>query len=152
MKKIFSLLLCLALIGSFAVFALASGESDSEEEENPNALGDYEVEILSYRMSEDILTEEPVIVILFKFTNNSSSAASFSSLEVDAYQDGVGLIENYFVSDVETSDQSKQLKSGASIEVEVAFDLNNTTSDVEVEVTEFFSFDDKTVTKTFSIR
>ena len=40
---------------------------------------------------------------------------------------------------------------GASLDVEVAYELNDTTSDVEVEVKEWLSFNEKVLTKTFSI-
>ena len=45
----------------------------------------------------------------------------------------------------------KEIKKGATLEVECAYELNDTTTDIEVEVTETFSFDDEIVTKTFSI-
>ena len=38
------------------------------------------------------------------------------------------------------------------IDVEVAYELNDETTPVDVEVKELFSFDDKTITKTFSIQ
>ena len=40
---------------------------------------------------------------------------------------------------------------GATIEVEVAYELNDTTTDIEVEVSELISFNDSMITKTFSI-
>ena len=51
----------------------------------------------------------------------------------------------------EPDNQTKEIKKGATIEVEVAYELNDTTIDIEVEVKELFSFSDKTITKTFSI-
>ena len=40
---------------------------------------------------------------------------------------------------------------GASIEVEVAYELRDTTADVEVELEELISFDNKSVKKTFKL-
>ena len=45
----------------------------------------------------------------------------------------------------------KDIKKGASLEVEVAYELNDSTTDVEVEVSELFSFSDKVIKKTFTI-
>lgn len=71
-----------------------------------------------------------------------------------AYQGGVGLNGAYFLSDsakYSADNQTKEIKKGASIEVEVAYELNDTTTDVEVEVKELFSFDNTTIKKTFAI-
>ena len=45
----------------------------------------------------------------------------------------------------------KEIKKGASLEVEVAYTLNDSTSEIEVEVKELFSFQNTLITKTFSI-
>ena len=45
----------------------------------------------------------------------------------------------------------KEIKAGATLEVEVAYVLNDSETDIEVEVEEYFSRDEKTVKKTFSI-
>ena len=47
--------------------------------------------------------------------------------------------------------KSYGIKAGVSLDVEVAYELNDTTTDIEVEVKELISFDDDLVTKTFSI-
>ena len=39
--------------------------------------------------------------------------------------------------------QNKEIKKGASLEVEVAYVLNDTTRDLEVEISELFSYSDK---------
>lgn len=66
----------------------------------------------------------------------------------------MGLNEAYLLADdanYSSDNQTKEIKKGASLDVEVAYELNDTTSDVEVEVKELFSFSDRTITKTFSI-
>ena len=47
--------------------------------------------------------------------------------------------------------QRKEIKTGASLDVEVAYTLNDDKSDVEVEVKKLFSLDESSVSKTFSI-
>lgn len=70
------------------------------------------------------------------------------------YQDGVGLNTAIIIDDnasYSSDNQLKKIKKGASLDVEVAYELNDTTTDIEVEVKEFISFNDKTIKKTFSI-
>lgn len=134
----------------------AEEKDDAEKpEEDDNMLGDYSVEILSSRLAEDYEGTD-VIIIKYSFTNvDDDEPASFSfSFDACAYQDGIGLTESYFVdddADYNSDDQLKEIKKGATIEVEVAYELDNTTSPVEVEVGDLFGFEDKTITKTFEI-
>ncbi|MBQ4101255.1 MAG: DUF5067 domain-containing protein, partial [Oscillospiraceae bacterium] len=85
---------------------------------------------------------------------SDEAAAFYIALDATVYQNGVGLNESYFLSDsanYSSDNQTKEIKKGASIEVEVAYELNDETTDIEVEVKETFSFDDAVVKKTFSI-
>ncbi len=168
MKKFISFLLCLCVILVFGIFAIASGEdttttddqgsgtvdtADSTEDEDAN-LGDYAVEILSCRLAKDFDGKD-VVIVKYKFTNNGDEASAFyTAFSDNVYQDGVGLNASYFVDDsydYSSDNQTKNIKTGTSLEVEVAYELNDTTTDIEVEVEELISFNDSKVTKTFSI-
>jgi hypothetical protein len=97
-----------------------------------------------------------VVIVKYIFTNvGDDDAAAFSYAFEDAvYQNGVGLNKAYFLddsADYSADNQTKEIKKGASIEVEVAYELEDTTTDIEAEVSEFLSFNDTTITKTFSI-
>lgn len=165
MKKILSLLLVLAVLFSFSVFALGSGSDDEkadqgsgsadQQKEEESALGDYSVEIKSCRLAKDFQGKKVVIVkYVFTNVNDDDPAAFFTAFEDNVYQDGVGLNESYFVDDsakYSADNQTKEIKKGASLEVEVAYELNDAKTDIEVEVKELFSFDEKVLTKTFSI-
>ena len=165
MKKLISLILALAVIATFGVFALASGEDEGNasqgsgtvnSENDTEKLGDYSVVIDSCRLAKDFEGKD-VVIVKYKFTNNENdNATSFAgAFENTAYQNGVGLNESYFLddnSDYSADNQTKEIKKGASIDVEVAYELNDTTTDIEVEVKEFISFSDKTISKTFSIK
>ena len=73
----------------------------------------------------------------------------------EAYQDGVGLNKCYVAADsanYDSENQSKKIKKGASLDVEVAYVLNDETTDVVIEVSEFISLNDKVITKTFKIK
>lgn len=166
MKKSISLILAILLVITFALFAIGSGESDSEsasqgndtaqaEENNNEELGDYSVIIDSCRLAKDFEGKD-IVIVKYNFTNNSDDSASFMfAFEDTVYQDGIGLNRCYFADDnanYSEDNQTKEIKTGATLDVEVAYELNDTTTDIEVEVKELISLSDKTITKTFSIK
>ncbi len=163
MKKL-SLLLATLLLFSFCLFALGSGDSETANQGSGEAqssseanteLGKYSVIIDSCRLAKDY-EGKPVVIVKYTFTNNSdenSTAFSFAFDDV-VYQNGIGLNESYFVADsanYNSNDQLKEIKKGATLDVEVAYELNDTTTDINVEIKELISFNDKVITKTFSI-
>ena len=128
--------------------------SSSKKEEPKSNLGDYNVVIDSYRFGVSYLGED-VIIVKYIFTNNSDESDAFMYALVDtAYQDGVELPECYFLDDsanYSSDNQSKKIKPGNSLAVEVAYELSDKTTEVEIEVEELFSFINRKVTKTFYI-
>ena len=95
------------------------------------------------------------VIIKYGFTNNADNPTSFMvAFDDGVYQNGVGLNQSFFVDDSANyngDDQNKEIKKGASLDVEVAYELNDTTTDIEVEVKEFISFNDSVIKKTFTI-
>ena len=179
MKKWISLLLVLAVICSFGLFALGSssdGDSDSgsqdktsdqgsanategaettEATEDNTRLGDYSVEIKSFRLAK-AYDGKPVVIVTYTFTNvdDDEAAAFYLTIKDTVYQNGVGLNEALFLADsakYSSDNQTKEIKKGASLDVEVAYELNDTTTDIEVEVEKLISFDKKVLKKTFKI-
>ncbi len=133
----------------------ANSSSSSEVSEDNTRLGDYSVVIDSCRLAKDYSGKD-VVIVKYIFTNVSDDdATSFSiAVEDNVYQDGVGLNTAIFLNDnvsYSSDNQSKKIKKGTSLDVEVAYVLNDITTDIEVEVKEFISFNDKTIKKTFSI-
>lgn len=159
MKKLLTLLLVLALTLTLAACGGGTTSQGNGKAESSaiidNTLGDYSVDIKSCRLAEDY-EGKPIVIITYGFTNNGENAAAFyTSVATEAYQDGIGLNECYFADDsanYNDDNQSKEIKNGASLDVEVAYVLNDTETDVEVEVTEWISFSDKKLTKTFTIK
>ena len=174
-KKLISILCIISILITFSLFALASSESDTVEdqgsgsastksniddqndgkvESNANNVGDYKIEILDCRLATDY-QGNPIVIVKYSFTNNNKDAIAFYlAVDTCVYQNGVGLNKCYMANEsanYSDDNQSKQIKTGATIEVEVAYELNDTTTDIEVEVNEFISFNDQCVTKNFKI-
>ncbi len=163
MKKLISILLAICLVMTFGFFAIASGgdsttddqgSASADSAENDANLGDYKVDIVSCRLAKDY-EGKPVVIVKYNFTNNAENPASFYvTFDDQVYQNGIGLNPAYVLDDsanYSEDNQSKEIKKGASLEVEAAYELNDTTTDIEVELTELFSFDESKVTKIFSI-
>ncbi len=164
MKKWLSLSLSVMLVFVYCAFALASSEGETKEqgntsvvkEEYENEIGDYSVVIDSCRLAKDYEGKK-IAIVKYIFTNNldDDGAAFYSAFDDKVYQNGVGLNKSYFIAEsanYSSDNQAKSIKKGASIEVEVAYELNDETTDIEVELSQLFSFDDSKITKTFSIK
>ena len=180
-NKWINLIAVLVIICSFTVFALGSGEdgktddqgkgtaetaenaentAKAEESKAENVsdgkgnLGDYDIEIKSCRIAKDYEGND-VVIVKYGFTNNSDKATSFAvAMHDTVFQNGVEL-ESAFVldedADFESENYMKDIKGGATIDVEKAFKLDDATSDIEVEVKELISLNNDMVKKTFSI-
>lgn len=119
-----------------------------------NNLGDYNVVIESCRLAKDY-SGKPIAIIKYKFTNDSDDAISFwLAIDDNVYQNDIGLNICYLAADsanYSTDNQYKDVRKGATLEVEVAYELNDTSTPIQVEVCEYISFNNKKVTKTFTI-
>ncbi len=168
MKKVISMLLAVIMLIAFGAFALGSGESedadanqgsgtvDTADKGDNSAIGDYSVVIDSCRLAKDY-EDKDVVIVKYKFTNNNDDDnASFTfAVQDTVYQNGVGLNKAYVLKDsanYDAGNQTKEIKKGASLDVEVAYELNDAETDIEVEIKEFISLNDKKITKTFSIK
>lgn len=162
MKKV-SLLFAALLIALFAIFALGSGEDKTVDqgsdtiasESEASNIGKYSVTIDSCRLAEDY-TGAPVVIVkyTFKNVNDDEPTAFYTAFDDKVYQNGVSLNGAYVLDDsanYSADNQTKSIKKGASLEVEVAYTLNDSTTDIEVEIGELFSYDKTKITKTFSI-
>ena len=160
MKKLLCLILLLSLLCCMLCSCFSTGGEDNQgngtvsPSGSDSNLGDYKVTIDSCRMATDY-KDKPIVIIKYTFTNNADDPASFYvTFDAEVFQDGIGLNRCYVVADsanYSEDNQTKEIKKGATLSVEVAYELNDTTTDIEVEVEEFFSFSGKKVTKTFSL-
>ena len=112
------------------------------------------VAIKDYVLSKDTDGKD-IIIINFDFSNSDSEGKSFSiSASTQVFQDGVELSHAYFVENYSSENSLKQVRDGATIAVQDAFELNNLTSPVEVEVSDTFDFLGKSeiLKKTFELQ
>lgn len=165
MKKnvLFATLLCFPLIftacGGDTVADTPVEESQEKAAEeveeiiSAGDLGDYTFSINNYVLAEDY-EGNPAIIVDFDFTNNGKDATSFMVAGLaKAFQDGIEL-ENAIImnADVYNADNyMKEIKTGATLNVQQAWTLTSTESPVEVELEEFVSFSDDKLAKTFEI-
>ncbi len=117
-------------------------------------LGDYHIKIQDATFGEDY-QGNPMIVVHYDFTNNSDEAkAALFAVSTKAYQDGVEL-EVAMAMDESVYDAGiaqKDIKPGVTIEdCQIAYTMTSD-SPVEFEVTEFISFNDDKLEKTFDVQ
>nr|WP_162612674.1 DUF5067 domain-containing protein [Flavonifractor sp. An135] len=166
MKKKFAIFLLSCAMG-LSMVSCSSGDSTADQSSNPapgasdpvvestaptpaptpestdaGDLGDYHVEIKDATLSSDY-EGNPAIIVTLSWTNNSEETTSaMLAVNTTAFQDGVELEmaimmdENY---DGESS--MKDVRPGTTLDVQYAYVLSNTTSPIEIEVSELFSFD-----------
>lgn len=118
-------------------------------------LGDYAVVIKEAAIVTSDYEEGQIIAILYDFTNNSDETKGADlSVYAQAFQDGVELEHSYMANlpdGWESDNVNKEVRPGTTIECVECFILTSE-SDVEVEITEAFSFTDSgTAYKVFSI-
>ena len=158
MKKILCLLLAVMLLTVAGCTEVIDEVNDSVVDsiipsvggtmEGEGDLGDYHIKIVSATTAKDYEGKE-VLVVTYEWTNNGDEEQMFSTaFTAKAYQNGIECTTAYFVDAVDSEKSLTNIKPGASLEVKEAYALNDN-SDVEIEVTEWISFNDDKVVKTF---
>lgn len=130
MKKILSIVGIVLVIG-LVFYSLRDDANTLERSESSNTLYKYELDVKEYGVSK---TEDgrDVIAIKYKFTNNDDSEQSFfNGIDDGVFQNGVKLEKAY---DYEKENYETHIKSGASVDVVLVYELIDTTTDVEVEL------------------
>ena len=132
-----------------------------QKAENIKGSGDskiagYNVVIESCRLTTEKYTGKEYIIVKYKFTNNSKRDCDFYSAVGDkAFQNGVELRDTIFYGDgsgYDSGDIYKDIKPGTTQELERAYELNDTVTDVTVEISAGrYSSKGSKITKTFSI-
>ena len=120
---------------------------------NNDVLGDYDVSIVSHRVTKNY-DDSPVIIVKYAFTNNSDEAASFDwTIEDRLYQNGVELTETIIVDDNYNAELSySEIKPGVTLELEKAYSMRDTASQITVELSKLISFTDDVLTYTIDLQ
>lgn len=160
MKKLISL--CLILLMSLLLVACgetpstSKGDGDTpsvvedtdsapadvaEENTGEGDLGEYHVRITGYHLAKTY-DDKDAVILDYDFTNNGEDAASaMFALSFKLYQNGVELETAIIIDDSYDGDNAlKDIKTGVTLSCQCAYELEDTTSPIEVEVSKFISF------------
>lgn len=129
----------------------AENANESEEQPAPVANSPYVVSIDSARVTTDY-DGNPAVVITYTFTNNSDETESFATAcSETVYQNGVECSMG-FGTDYNSDGYMQKVKPGATTTCELLYNLQDTTTPIDVEVEEFMSFGDELLAqKTFTL-
>ncbi|MDR3277738.1 MAG: DUF5067 domain-containing protein [Oscillospiraceae bacterium] len=120
--------------------------------EGEGDIGDFHIVIKSGERSTDYAGAD-CVVITYEWTNNSDKAASFmTTFSVAVFQNDIECESGIAVEGADSGGLTKDIRPGATFEVKQGYVLNDTTSPIEVEVTEWITFasDPPVITKTFT--
>lgn len=97
-----------------------------------------------------------VLVVNFDFSNSGDDGMSFSRVtHTKAFQDGIELTKSFDMyknPQFNDDNNSKEVKQGATLGTQVAYEVYNTDSPVEVEVSAYWGTDEKILKKIFDLK
>lgn len=137
----------------------ASGNSEISAQNVENTageIGDYIVTIKEAKVVENTYDSSDILVVTYSFTNNSKDAKAFIYAVSDTlFQNGVeiqSVLTKFGIEDeYDFDNKSKEIQPGITLDVQCAYELADTTSDVDVEITEWISFTDEKLTYTINL-
>jgi hypothetical protein len=122
-----------------------TADSNSNANSSTGEIGDYVCVVKDATICKD-WSGDDALLVTYEFTNNSSDAISFDvALSDKLYQDGIGL-ETAILDDETDWFVDVDIKPGVTKEVKKAYSLRDTTTSVEVEISELFSLSDDKIT------
>lgn len=146
MKKLLTLLLISILLT--LPISLAGAESSFVGTEDGLFLELETDNITLTLIDAQLVTQNaaPYLLLTFDFTNHTNEAENYGfSTSVSVYQKGIELDLAYGLDEVNTDNKYKNIKDGATIQLNEAYELLDDTEDIEIILGELFSFnsDDK---------
>lgn len=119
-----------------------NADSVQEADKSENNVGKFKVELKNSRITTNS-SGEKILVVTYGFKNNASEAKSFDyTIAAKAFQDGIELGDvytSYGIDGYSFDEQHKEVKPGNSLDVQYAYKLNDTKSDVEIELSQWLS-------------
>ena len=132
--------------------ASSSNAAKSSEASSASAKSSakYEVSIDDMTVGEDY-QGNPALIVTYSWKNNSDKSSSFAAtLHPRCYQNGVQLNNAIVLSGIDSEGYLADVKPGAGTSLQMAYELKDTESPVDVEVYEFASFKgDPIISKTY---
>ena len=123
----------------------------SKEPASAGVLGDFQIEIGDATMGKDYEGKD-AIIITYKWSHSADEAKNFMFAFSDkAFQGGIQLETAIMVEGVDSSASMLDIKAGVTLEVKEAYLLRDTTTLVEIEVSELISFSKEMVAKSFDL-
>lgn len=124
----------------------SSNTQSANVDSNGNNIGQYKVDLKEARTATDS-ADKSILIVTYTFTNNSDTAQAFVyAIDDTAYQNGVELgpvWTSYGIDGLDFDAKSKEIKPGVSLDVQCAYELNDETTDVEIELQRFASLSDE---------
>lgn len=95
---------------------------------------------------------KPALLVNYSFTNNSDKKQSFMvAIKDAAFQNGIGLNDAITMGKEYDSElQMKEIMPGKTLNVQAAYVLDDTTTPVEIQISELISFNDELI-DTFTV-
>ena len=126
--------------------AAPANNTQAAEVNSDNNIGNYKVDLKDSRVTSDP-SGNNILIVTYTFTNNSEEAQAFSYAVTDtAFQNGVELgmvLTSYGIDGLSFDEKLKEIKPGVSLDVQCAYELNDDTTDVQIELQPFVSFSDE---------
>ena len=108
-------------------------------------IGDCHIKYLKHEIVENMAGDK-CVAIYYEFTNNSEESKAFDYVVGEkAFQNGVQLDTSTFHVNDESKARGSEIKQGITITVCSGYVLKDETADIEVEMGEWISFDDKPI-------
>lgn len=112
--------------------------------ENENNVGNYKVELVDSYITEDSNGDD-ILVVTYSFTNNDDEPRAFVyTIDDKAYQNGVELgdvYSSYGIDGYDFTTSNSEIKPGVTVEVQEAYELYDTSTSVEIDLSIIFSDD-----------
>ncbi len=148
MKKLIVLLLSVSLIlccaGCFSDDSTGGNTDGDTPSETKSTIAandesekkDLEISVVSTRIGKDF-EDKPILLVEYEFINHTEEANSFTFLCQDtAFQNGVECSNTVISDDVDSEQQLNEVKPETPYKLTVGYKLQDTTTDVEIEITD----------------
>ena len=144
---------------SFVYYLITHSFKENELAENGNdgllakgTVGDSYIEVKDWQIKYDY-SGKPVLVLTYDWTNNSDDTTSaLMSVSVKGFQKGIELEMGILLDNsIDTGASLRDVRPGTTITVQEVFELSDTESEVEFEISELWNFFGKSNVIVFTI-